>query len=129
MAAATARIAAITEVISDAEALGRIPSRRDAPRVAFATLLERGLLLPGQALYFRNRSDLQATVLADGTLRSADGRRGSIHQIGAYVGSTPACNGWEAWFYATANGDRLSIDHLREQVRSADQHGSTPYGA
>jgi DNA modification methylase len=122
--AATERIAAVQPATDDQEALGRIPTRRDAPRVAFAALLERGLLLPGQQLFLRGRRNLAATVLADGTLRAADGRRGSIHQIGAHVGNTPACNGWDAWYFADAAGALHPIDVLREQMRKEDQSDS-----
>ncbi len=118
--AARERIAAIPAASADEQALGRIPTRRDAPRVAFATLLERGLLLPGQQLFFRGKLSIAATVLADGTLRAADGVRGSIHRIGAHVGNTPACNGWDAWYYAGADGTFGPIDALREQVRAMD---------
>jgi modification methylase len=82
------------------------------------------LLLPGQQLFLRGRRNLAATVLADGTLRAADGRRGSIHQIGAHVGNTPACNGWDAWHFADAAGALHPIDVLREQVRKEDQSDS-----
>jgi modification methylase len=117
VAAAQERIAAVQPATTDQEALGRIPTRRDAPRVAFATLLERGLLLPGQKLYFRGNPNSVAIILADGTLRAADGQRGSIHRIGAHVSNSPACNGWDAWHYAAADGALHPIDVLREQVR------------
>jgi DNA modification methylase len=119
--AARERTAAVQPADADTEALGRIPTRRDAPRVPFSTLLERGLLLPGEKLFFRGDRSLVATVLADGTLRAADGQRGSIHRIGAHVGKAPACNGWDAWFFAGLDGGLLPIDRLREQVRQADQ--------
>jgi modification methylase len=107
----------VEPAVEDQEALGRISTRRDAPRVAFARLLETGLLLPGQRLFVRGNRAQAATVLADGTLRAADGRRGSIHSIGAHVGQTPACNGWGAWHYADNAGMLHPIDALREQVR------------
>lgn len=116
--AARARIAAIPAPTADQEALGRIVTKRTAPRLPFAALLERGLLLPGQQLFFRGRRDLAATVLADGTLRAADGVRGSIHKIGAHVATLPACNGWEAWHYECADGALAPIDALRELVRA-----------
>ena len=115
--AARARIAAVAEPTDDPEALGRIPTKRSAPRLPFAALLERGLLLPGQSLFFRGRRETAATILADGTLRAADGTRGSIHAIGAHVGGLPTCNGWEHWHYAVATGALAPIDVLRERVR------------
>jgi modification methylase len=117
--AARARIAAIPAPSADAEALGRTVSKRSLPRLPFAALLEHGLLLPGQPLFFRGQRDLSATVLADGTLRAADGTRGSIHKVGAHLARLPACNGWEAWHYQTKGSDQLiPIDALREQLRA-----------
>jgi DNA modification methylase len=116
--AARARIEAIPAPTADAEALGQIPSKRSAPRLPFAALLERGLIRPGQALFFRGRRDSSATVLADATLRAADGTRGSIHSVGAHVGGLPACNGWEHWHYEDESGVLAPIDVLRELVRS-----------
>ncbi|GAB4438151.1 MAG: adenine-specific DNA-methyltransferase CcrM [Chloroflexi bacterium OHK40] len=118
VAAARARIAAIPAAPADAEALGSIPTRRSVPRLPFAALLERGFLRPGQPLYFRGRRDLVATVLADGTLRAADGTRGSIHRVGAHVGELPACNGWEHWHYEDESGVLAPIDTLRERARA-----------
>lgn len=117
VAAARARIDAVPAPTGDPVALGRIPTRRSAPRLPFAALLERGLLLPGQALYFRGRRDLAATVLADGTLRAADGTRGSIHAVGAHVGGLPACNGWDHWHYEEG-GATAPIDALRQRARA-----------
>jgi modification methylase len=116
--AARARIAAVPEPTGDQEALGRIPTKRSAPRLPFAALLERGLILPGQPLYFRGRRELAATVLADGTLRAADRTRGSIHKVGAHVGGLPACNGWEHWHFEGPDGALAPIDLLRERVRA-----------
>lgn len=115
--AAQARIDAIPATLFDAEVYGQFETRRTAPRVAFATLLEQSLLLPGQRLYYQKKPDKSATVLADGSLRIADGTRGSIHKIGAVMGNLPACNGWEHWYYENEQGVLLVIDTLREQVR------------
>lgn len=116
--AARARIAAVPVATGDAATLGRTPSKRSVPRLPFATLLERGLLRPGQPLYFRGHRDRAAIVQADGTLRAADGTRGSIHAIGAHVAALPACNGWEHWHYEEASGVLVPIDALRERVRA-----------
>jgi modification methylase len=116
--AANARIAVIAPPTADAEALGVTPSRRSAPRLPFAALLERGLLRPGQPLYLRGRREARATVQADGTLRAEDGTRGSIHAVGAHMAGQPACNGWDAWHYEDAAGTLAPIDALRERVRA-----------
>ncbi|MEC7490299.1 MAG: site-specific DNA-methyltransferase [Pseudomonadota bacterium] len=91
-----------------------IPSKRSEPRVPFGTLLERGLIEPGQKL-FDTRKRFFAKVRADGTL-IADGRRGSIHKLGAEIQGTPACNGWMFWHYDD-EGRAQPLDHLRQVVR------------
>jgi modification methylase len=120
VSAAQARIAAVdpADGLDDAT-LGKVAGRRSAPRVAFAALLEAGLLQPGQALYFNRKRDRIATVLADGSLRLPDGTRGSIHRQGASMLSSPSCNGWDHWYYEDAAGELVVIDALRERVRAA----------
>jgi modification methylase len=119
--AAQARIDAIETPQGDAELYGLRPSRRTARRVPFAALLEAGLLVPGQQLFFGGQRERTAAVLADGSLRSADGARGSIHEVGALVGGLPACNGWDHWYYEDAAGALVVIDALRERVRSGSE--------
>jgi modification methylase len=92
-----------------------IPSKRTEPRVPFGTLVERGLIEPGQKL-FDTRKRFFARVRADGTLIS-DGRRGSIHKVGADVQGAPACNGWTFWHYEGDEGRTRPLDHLRQVVR------------
>jgi modification methylase len=85
--------------------------------VPFGALLERGLLQPGQPLYFRNRDDVAAIVLASGQIRHAQ-ISGSIHEVGRALQGAP-CNGWEHWYYLdTSTGQRFAIDRLREIVRA-----------
>ncbi|MDE2006117.1 MAG: site-specific DNA-methyltransferase [Rhodospirillales bacterium] len=99
-----------------AEGVATAPSKRDAPRVAFGTLVERGLVPPGTRLYDRQRR-VSAVVGADGTLASG-AARGSIHQVGAAVQNAPSCNGWTFWHIehdgALAPIDRLRAETLRE---------------
>ncbi len=104
--------------LNDDELYGRLQTRRSAPRLPFSALLEHGLLLPGQTLYFRQRRDQAATVLADATLRAADGTIGSIHKLGAYLGQLPSCNGWTHWYYQNEQGALVVIDTLREHLRA-----------
>ena len=93
------------------------PSPRRQVRIPFGTLLENGLIETGQILYFGANSEISARVLADGSLEY-DGQRGSIHQIACLIRRAP-CNGWEAWYYCEpASGQRLVIEHLRQQIRS-----------
>jgi len=89
--------------------------KREEPRIPFGTLIERGLLKPGEVL-FDARRRWTAKVRADGTLISADAR-GSIHRVGAQVQGAPACNGWAFW-YVERKGAPVPIDFLRQQVRA-----------
>jgi modification methylase len=99
---------------ADAAVLGT-PSKRSEPRIPFGTLLERGLLSPGDHLSDL-RGRFRARIAADGSLMTRDGR-GSIHKIGAQVQKLPACNGWTFWHYDA--GDKLKpIDELRQKIRS-----------
>jgi modification methylase len=107
------RIAAV-EPIED-PALVDTPSKRKAPRIPFGTLVERGMLSPGETLYDR-RKRVTAQVRADGHL-SREGGTGSIHRVGAEAQGAPACNGWTYWHYADKDGELVPIDELREQVR------------
>ncbi len=90
--------------------------RIQPPRVPFKTLLERGLLAPGQRLYL-DRSDQHAIICADGKLQ-ANGHAGSIHQLGAKLRGKPSCNGWLHWYFIDEEtGQHRAIDVLREVVR------------
>lgn len=115
---AQARIDAITTpLVMDDEIFGKFETKRSAPRLAFSALLENGLLVPGQTLYFNRQQDKIATVLADGSLRTMDGEHGSIHKIGALIGNLTACNGWDHWYYESEQSELQVIDILREQIR------------
>src|SRR5580700_3351906 len=73
------------------------PAKREEPRIPFGTLVERGLLKPGDILVDAARR-FSAKVRADGTVISAEAR-GSIHRVGAEVQGAPACNGWAFWHF------------------------------
>lgn len=90
--------------------------RRLAKRVAFAALLEVGLLQPGQTLYFRSDRSVSARIRPDAML-TIEGFIGSIHQTGQHLTDGSPCNGWQHWFYQTDQGDLLPIDHLRQEYR------------
>ncbi|MES2906625.1 MAG: site-specific DNA-methyltransferase, partial [Pseudomonadota bacterium] len=111
--AASARIAAVDA--SSAEALEVVPPKREAPRVAFASLIETGLIEAGTKLY-DSKKRFTALVKTDGTL-SANGMNGSIHRVGALLQGLPSCNGWTFWHFEK-NGKLEVIDTLREGVRS-----------
>jgi len=92
------------------------PNPRHRKRIPFSTLVENGLLEPGQLLYFGADGGLTARVLADGKL-SFNGQRGSIHQIAKSIREGPS-NGWKLWYYWDDKSQRRrQIDHLREIIR------------
>jgi modification methylase len=109
--AALGRIRAVTPAPD--EGMVRLPSRRDAPRVPFGTLVERGLLPAGSRLFDRLRR-VRAHVAADGTIACGP-HSGSIHQVGAAVQNAPSCNGWLFWHYE-AEGALQPIDRLRQAI-------------
>lgn len=116
--AAQARIDAV-EPLPDL-ALVPAPTAREAPRIAFNALVERGLLAPG-TLLTDAKAKVRAMVRADGTLSLETapglGQIGSIHRAGAIAQGIEACNGWTYWHIATREGLR-PIDSLRAVVRS-----------
>ena len=109
-AAATARIAAALPL--DESALVTMQSPKSAPRVAFGTIVENGML-PAGAVLTDARRRYSAVVRADGSLLAGDGTTGSIHKLGAALQGAPACNGWTFWHYE-ADGALRPIDDLRQ---------------
>ena len=98
------------------DGVATVPSKRDAPRVPFGSLVESGLLPPGSKLHDRLRR-VTAVVAADGSVVSGQAR-GSIHKVGAVVQNAPSCNGWTFWHFER-DGVLLPIDLLRERAREA----------
>jgi modification methylase len=109
---AQARIAAVEPAAAE---LVTTPAKREEPRIPFGTLVERGLVKPGDVLVDASGRH-RAKVRADGTLISADAR-GSIHQVGAQVQGAPACNGWAFWHVDRKSGP-VPIDVLRQKLRA-----------
>jgi DNA modification methylase len=98
-------------------------NKRESPRIPFGTLLARGLLQPGQALYFGKQGDKTAIVLANGQIKHHS-LIGSIHEVAKAIQQAP-CNGWEHWYYIDERTrERLAIDTLREMVRT--EYGRIP---
>jgi modification methylase len=112
-AAAQKRIAAV-EPLPEAT-LAQFMTAREAPRVPFAALIERGLVAPGAQLSDAKRR-VKALVRADGAIALGDSV-GSIHRIGALAQGLEACNGWAFWHLDTAEG-LVSIDALRAEIRA-----------
>src|SRR5579885_1074646 len=111
--AAEKRIAAVNPL--EAPALAPFVSAREAPRVPFSALIERGLLTPGARLVDARKRH-QVLVRADGAV-SLKGEIGSIHKIGALAQGLEACNGWTFWHVETPKGLRV-IDEFRAQLRA-----------
>jgi modification methylase len=111
--AAQARIDAI-EPLPKAT-LAPFMTAREAPRVAFSTLVERGLVQPGRHLVDAKRRH-KALVRADGAICIGE-TVGSIHRIGALAQGLEACNGWTFWHVETDKG-LTSIDAFRSQIRA-----------
>src|SRR5208283_3711945 len=95
--------------------LATFMTAREAPRVPFTALIERGLVSPGINLVDAKRRH-RALVRADGALSLGE-TVGSIHRIGALAQGLEACNGWTFWHVETPQGLTV-IDTLRAQVRS-----------
>jgi modification methylase len=111
--AAERRIAAAEPL--PAASLAPFMTAREAPRVPFASLIERGLLAAGARLVDAKRRH-RALVRADGAI-TLGVTVGSIHRIGALAQGIDACNGWAFWHVETPKG-LVSIDALRAEVRS-----------
>ena len=111
--AAERRIAAIEPLPEPA--LAPFMTAREAPRVPFAALIERGLVAPGNRLVDAKRRH-RALVRADGAIAHGE-TVGSIHRIGALVQGLEACNGWTFWHVETPQGLTV-IDALRARLRA-----------
>ena len=96
-------------------ALAPFLSARDAPRVPFLVLVERGLISAGARLTDAKRKH-KAMVRPDGAIVLGN-NIGSIHRIGALAQGLDACNGWTFWHVETPKGLTL-IDELRAVVRA-----------
>src|SRR5579863_1867967 len=112
-AAATARIGAAAPLAQ--ATLAKFMTAREAPRVPFATLIERGLVTPGVKLVDA-KGRHRALVRADGAIALGEAV-GSIHRIGALAQGLEACNGWTFWHIETPRGLTV-IDALRARVRA-----------
>lgn len=90
--------------------------KRLLPKVSFATLLENGLIQPGQKLFFRKERSMEARIKPDGKL-TINGFEGSIHQVGKHLMNGSPCNGWDHWYFEDNDGQLHVIDELRNAVR------------
>ncbi|MGF1552454.1 MAG: site-specific DNA-methyltransferase [Paracoccaceae bacterium] len=112
-AVARARCAAARPLERAAWAMA--PARREAGRVPFGAVVERGLVGAGAVLVSADGRH-RARVRADGTLAAAE-VTGSIHQVGAALEGAPSCNGWTFWCHETEDGP-VPIDLYRQKLRA-----------
>ena len=121
--AAMKRIEAVSPL--DEATLVPFLSAREAPRVAFSSLIERGFIKAG-ATVTDAKGKVRAVVRPDGSLTlqtSPKGKMpgaqvvGSIHKIGAIAQGQEACNGWDFWHVESKKG-LISIDAFRATVRA-----------
>ena len=115
-ALARKRIKVVTPIAS-ADLLATQP-KRAKPKVPFGSLIERGLIEPGDVL-FDSKRRFTARVRADGSLVTEASESGSIHSLGAKLQSLPSCNGWTFW-HISRGGKDVVIDTFRDKVRAAD---------
>jgi hypothetical protein len=85
------------------------------PRIPFGTLLEAGLLEPGQKLYFSKDESKAAIILSNGKITYGN-QTGSIHSIAKFISNDAPINGWECWLYED-HGKRQSINDLRQTIQ------------
>jgi modification methylase len=111
--AAEKRIAAVEPLAEPC--LAPFMTAREAPRVPFSALIERGLVPPGARLVDAGRRHA-ALVRPDGAIAFGE-TVGSIHRIGALAQGLEACNGWAFWHLETARG-LVPIEMLRAEIRA-----------
>jgi len=94
-----------------------LPDRRKEARISFGTLLEAGLLQPGETLWFAKDTSVTASVQADGKIVSGNSR-GSIHSVAKGLLKGAPANGWDVWLFEHPKNGKTSIDQLRQELRS-----------
>src|SRR5688572_21054481 len=112
-AAAEARISAV-EPLPEVS-LAPFMTAREAPRVPFTALLERGMVRPGEMVFDAKRK-VSALVRADGAVQIGN-VVGSIHRVGAVAQGAEACNGWTYWHVERKKKLTL-IDEFRAEIRA-----------
>lgn len=85
-------------------------------RIPFSSLVESGLLQPGDKLFFQRNLEQIALIKPDGKLRLGE-YEGSIHQVGRHLLNGSPCNGWDLWFFQDTSGSLQPINDLREVMR------------
>jgi modification methylase len=111
--AAIKRINAVAPL--EAPSIAPFVTAREAQRVPFSALIERGFISPGANLVDSKKRH-KVMVRADGAVMLGE-KVGSIHRMGALAQGLEACNGWTFWHVETRKG-LLPIDDLRAKVRA-----------
>src|SRR3954451_23666196 len=113
-AAAEARIAQVQPLPEPS--LAPFMTAREAPRVPFSALIERGMIKPGEMM-FDARRKVTVLVRADGAVQLGN-VVGSIHRVGAIAQGAEACNGWTYWHVERKKKLTL-IDEFRAEIRES----------
>lgn len=86
-------------------------------RIPFGALIENGYLNAGEFIYFGNKGNITAKILANGHIRHKN-IEGSIHKVGSAIQNAP-CNGWDHWFYIDKKKrEKIVLDKLRQRYRA-----------
>ncbi len=111
------RIDRITPELFNEEIFDLGEWKRLGPRIHFRSLVETGLLSPGQTLFFQKDPTRTARIKSDGRLVLEDGQQGTIHTLARrLMGGSPG-NGWQLWYYRDAGGELQQVHVLRQAYR------------
>ena len=104
----------------EANIFDTIQPKKAEPKIPFGSLLEQGILKPGQKI-FDVKQRFCAIIRADGTIHSGK-YHGSIHQVAAALQGVLSCNGWTFWHTMDKKQKNkkpvlISLDHYREQLK------------
>src|SRR5947209_5864244 len=113
-AAAEARFAQVEPL--EQATLAPFMTAREAPRVPFNALIERGMIKPGEILFDAKRK-VSALVRADGAVQLG-GTVGAIHRTRAVAQGADARTGWAYWHVERKN-KLTSIDEFRAEIRDS----------
>ncbi|HET6595724.1 MAG TPA: site-specific DNA-methyltransferase [Anaerolineales bacterium] len=106
------------DAVEQTDEVALVLEKRKQIRVPFGALLENGFLQPGQVLYFA-KNGKKAKILSNGHLRCGK-ITGSIHGVAKSLMKDAPANGWDLWCYEDENGNKVSIDALREKIRTSN---------
>jgi site-specific DNA-methyltransferase (adenine-specific) len=114
--------ARIEEVQTAPDEVLTVTNLRQQKRIPFGSLLEAGIVQPGQSLYFIT-NDIQATIHSDGHIQCGE-LNGSIHGVAKSLSEGAPANGWACWLIEDENGNRIPLNSLREIIRKQNEAGN-----